>query len=654
MTSTRLVDLPEDALAIICDLVDGCDITSLLLCGNLSVLISKINSAAQKVRCERFGCSRFPFTLFTLPKLRELDISIIKPHFGDYPLRLEGALPLPKAPMPTLTVLRLSFAQSFSICDSNLRLIFPQLTELRLLNDRRAWNAACLRNLPLTLRKLSLCPSYSFKRISVGLLRRDPYLAHITTSDLSQLPSCLEELVLSVLTLTSSSTNPSWPSTEPSTCWDNFAWPPGLRKLHFSGVFTSKEFFDHLPPQVEDLDLYYDEADDIGMQAHLDVPVSKFPRTLKRLKVHTDNVQLGPFVRIELDGGATPLPPNIEYWNAITDWTSIAQGKGKEEQKYALKAYLPSSLRELLHPHISGRNFMRHQYLYSMLPLTSLTLWRVSSSDIAYHLLPRTLRSLTCALDSSDQAFALPSSSLTHLNILHQHKPLPSEVWSHLASFLNSLAVGASEMRNAEEFLEALSSLVSSPLTQLDIALRVADITSCNDLGILLPRQLEALTLTIPDHPQAAAFVNRAVSQMALRLHHLERFFLAYMFGIDSCDEQAHMDIIPHLPNSIKILTIITSMEDTTFSIDPSLSWPQKLISLSMDRSIALSEEHIQRLPKSITNLSIGSVQGLDDSKLWRAIPPTVHTAEIPFQKSDHSWYYKNNPIWEGWTPIIP
>ena len=360
---TRLTDLSVDVLSVICEIVD---IGSLLCSGN-PVLSAKLRSAAQKVRCERPGCSLFPLSLFELPCLRELDISIVKRHQDfhiDFPLRLKGGLPLPASPKPDLKVLRLSFAQSFLVfdaCAPSLCDLLPNLTELHLVNSKQAWQASWLSKLPPKLVKLSLSPLTS---------RTSPFMAIVDVACLSRLPSTLEELVLSDVTFVS--------SIDGASSWQSVIWPHALRKLHLFGLYASEVFFEHIPSTLEDLGVEY-----MSMRDGFEVPLSKLPRTLRRLKVWEASDDF--VVRVTLDG--SPLPPNIEYWDAVTNWHALLDGKGDDEdaEGAAMRNFVPTSLKEVRDA-ISGDAFMEPPSFYRFLPLTSLVLYNTSPRIIPFHL----------------------------------------------------------------------------------------------------------------------------------------------------------------------------------------------------------------------------------------------------------------------------
>lgn len=103
----------SDIVGCILGYLDGKELFRLLECGD-TLLSAKINQSCREFQLQTHPFQKFPFTAFKLLHLTSL--VILPHHMGSaYPLRLQGALPLPEMPVKTLVKLELRCGQSLSV-----------------------------------------------------------------------------------------------------------------------------------------------------------------------------------------------------------------------------------------------------------------------------------------------------------------------------------------------------------------------------------------------------------------------------------------------------------------------------------------------------------------------------------------------------------
>lgn len=631
MTGSKLVDLPADAFDVICELLDGTDVASLLGVG-LSALRHKVSTAARNLHCKRTRFSGFPFSLFKLPQLRSLDVSIVKHQYGDYPLRLENNLPLPTSPVGTLTSLRLSFAQSFRVLDESapdLNDLFPTLTELHLTEARTVWRNDHLSKLPQTLRKLSLLNCEAFREVP-EYSYSTRYRPH--ELDLTLLPESLEELSLSAFCI---GEHFDWPS---------FEWPSGLRKLVFLSFDDSDEILYRLPDTLEHLEIEFVEGYDVDDTEVL-VPLSNLPRSLRVFKMNSR------VYKVDLE--ASPLPPYIEEWDARTNWESLMAGKNQEEVEVeaVMRAYLPPTLKRVgLGSQDEHYRVCRDQFPapYSVLPLQSLNWHRFPFAPTT--ILPGTLKHLECVLETEDQAMLLPTTSLTSLQLTVLHVPLPLQTWSHLTSHLHKLVLCTAPHTDTKELLTTLFKFDganrSLPLTHLELLYPEGFV---KDIAMYLPTNLTTLRLAVPSEAEDET-VNATIAQMSYVLPKLGALGILYYPREEKAAKQ--LDVISHCPRSLNSLEI--SFRHATVNPERMRYLPPNLRELEMrcvGNPAGLTNEHFAHLPKSLTKISLISIIQETNAEFWAQLPPNIHTINIQprgsgFYEPRKSYY--TAPQWEN------
>ena len=221
-------------------------------------------------------------------------------------------------------------------------------------------------------------------------------------------------------------------------------------------------------------------------------------------------------------------------------------------------------------------------------------------------------------------------------------------------------------MNNMEEAVQALVPSLNAPnasskLTRLHLRLLEKHMKSCDELGKILPTQLEELSIRIADAPDTFLFLNRTVAQLSSRLTRLDYLFIFVQFGEFESRKAVHcpLELLKDVPKTVTKLVLSLGRRQIIF--DPkSVSWPTNLSTLHFASYATLTSAHFARMPKTLATLSLLSMKGLDIS-IFKLIPPTISNLKIQFDmpkghpdlKKVHSATreYYENPIWEGWKP---
>jgi hypothetical protein len=277
-------------LTVICKYLKAQDVIHLLQCGNGN-LSSKMAQIDLFLDCplRRFG--KFPFLLFTLPRLRRLSV-YIDYKLASYPLTLSDALPISSEPVKTLEKLELRFAQSYLAISEvrPLNQIFPNLTVLNLLDSAGLPRLDLFNSLPPQLREL---------RISPFFIQRAPMNA-VLPSEFSKLPRTLEVFHLkeSLIGI------PFQPVV------GDIDWPPNLTDLALCHVADGTILL-QLPPKLISIFLI------TFCTPGAPYDMNKLPKTLKSVDIVSNAGEL-PFVY--RDGS---MPPHLERWEATADWSQM-------------------------------------------------------------------------------------------------------------------------------------------------------------------------------------------------------------------------------------------------------------------------------------------------------------------------------------------
>lgn len=182
----------------------------LKLCGSAQ-LSAKIEASCEALLCLVAPFVAFPFSAYTLPRLRSLQV-YTDPVYYATPLRLRHRPPLPPAPIPSLTSLKMRFSQSLSALPLDSAFDhFPNLLHLELDHACRPITQQHLSSLPRGLLSLILKSSQSCRSI-----------VPIPYSIIAQLPRPLETLIVQPIAL----------APNPETLrFEEIDWPPNLKEL---------------------------------------------------------------------------------------------------------------------------------------------------------------------------------------------------------------------------------------------------------------------------------------------------------------------------------------------------------------------------------------------------------------------------------------
>lgn len=632
---SRLPHLSSDVFTELAHILLGNDLQRLLFCGSRA-LNAKLYPAIDAFAVETSRFSTFPFSAFQMPKLRSLHVQMAK-TYEFYPIGLNGRSMLPTQPLYTLLELKLSCAQSFSVCGDGvtqpqLKELLPQLRVLHLSGTSEMVQGRMFQSLPETLQHLAfLSGAHTAAVIS--------YLA------LLLLPRDLESLELP--TMVSITDSPDRDG------YERMVWPVGMKRLNVN-FFAQGTILYNLPSRLEYLNLSWQSREPRR------IPLSRLPRNLKELILYNSysylvivDVPLPSKLKV-LEVHEIGYPTEQEQYEACEDPPTLP---------FPSLDLLPSSLTSIrpLHKFVPSTGMQRPLpsslrsvalsmttiWMVPLLPptLVSLSLPTAGIGQIPLESLPKTLELLSIGL-SGGEAFAhLPRS----LKSLH-------------SSFMSAVGVRRADFQGLPPLLEEMSFSVDSlieedaflalPKTLKTLRLTATKISKkFKELGTSLPNSLTDLRLSVSDLNEEWPLWIMQLVESRVALVNLDIFPSSSDRSTPAFDHS----FMENLPPSLLSLRVSAPLNwvsaKTCLHKLPNLH-TLYVMPISTVAPVGLPDAHFSNLPPSLTYLRVPSFKALTP-KFWQVLPPGIlfvsygHGNPPPDFNSAKNSYY-GQPRWQS------
>lgn len=638
---SSLPHLSGDVFTELAHVLLGNDLQRLLMCGSRA-LSAKLYHAIDTFVVETTRFRPFPFSALKLPKLRSLEVSLIKPY-EFYPIRLDGRSMLPSQPLQTLLELKLSCAQSFSVCGDGihqppLKELLPQLKTLHLSGTHEMIEGSMFQSLPETVRNLTF-------------ISDSPTVSVLSYLSLLPLPRDLESLELpSNVTIVESYNKDAYSS---------MIWPVGMKRLTVS-CFAHGSILYQLPSRLEYLNLEWK-----SVNPHR-VPLSKLPRNLNELTLVSSYSYT-----VVVD---VPLPPNLKVLNVHE------LGYPTEHEQYEACAdppklpfpsldLLPASLTSLrpLHTFVQSAGSqpllpsklrsialsMATMWMIPLLPsrLVSLSLPTAGIGHIELASLPQTLELLSIGLTSGESFAHLPKS----LKSLH-------------ASFLSAVRVTHADFLRLPSSIQELSFSVDTleddtVFSALPKSIKTLRATATKesrlfkDFGMYVPSSITDLRLSLSDLNSIWPGWILQIRERNIPLINLDIFPSSSDRSVPAFDHS----FLENLPPSL--LSLRVSAPSNWIQAQNCLHKLPNLHTLyvmpvSTSSPVTLTDTHFAKLPSSLTYLRVPTFKSLTP-RFWKLLPPGIrfvscgHGVPPPDFEAAKSSYYEQ-PSWQKIFKPIP
>jgi len=631
-----IFQLSTDALSIITSHLNGSDVFRLIICGDRQ-LAAKIASACGDLYCEVLPFTPFPFSAFTLPHLRSLHVFYQVSYYA-LPLKLNRLPPLPSCPVPSLTTLSLSFAQSFHVLRLEgsspvLERLFPNLRTLDLAHYVRKLERHHLLALPRTLTAVSLRSTYfsspsSYTRFS-----------HL---DLALLPPDLESIYISNLFITGDAA---------TNRFDGITWPVKLKKLTMR-YFENHNILHQLPPEIEHLDIEMADNNISG-----EFRTSQLPRSLTSCNIA--GVLRRPF-SIVPDG---KYPPQLKTFQVNLKFDDVSKLVGLPPTLTECRqlSTVVAALRLDLLPHIRSLHcscpkipdfVLQHQLPRNLVSLSSSG---TKPDLIPWESLPKTLTFVCLQIGSEEHAAMIPRG-VRRISIPQDCSyALSSRACSLFPPHLSALTLWLHQIEN----IECLSQLPSTWISSLDISM-----DSATKSEIAMDPHLSRHLRGMKRLSEVGVTISGADScwrewVVDLDSNHFP-LLNSLVVAVDTPTEREWKQPSHYIKSLATSLTEVGVILSNTCDDDPLLfaSLPPKLHTLILmspyvpnadtTPTIAVNDAQFAHLPASLTYLNIDCCTGLTP-RLFYIIPPNISDLEVPsyLPKSALDNYFRKDH-WEG------
>jgi hypothetical protein len=597
-----LTGLSTDELRQILFYSDACAVMKLIECGSavLNAKLSRVEFLSLTLRTRPF--MPFPFSLFGLPHLTSLSLKS-HPFTKYYPLRLNGALPVPSTPLSSLVKFSLTCIQSFSVLvvENGIPLLnrfFPNLKKLSLTHSSVSLSLSNMKAVPRGLEKLTL------KTAAYGLSQ-----SSLPCSVLTDLPPQLKKLHLRGSIITHD------PETKD---YSSVVWPIHLRCLRLKTV--TLHILNHLPPHVEELVLSMDREETSSPLDPDPFPTHRLPTTLTRLHLE------GDFYYAHLRFLPTTWPPALaECLIPFADLTEESMAMvpksitsmGMSREFYPLIGKLAQILPNIRALPLNGLYESYPASLLSNLPPCLTEFHNPENSVDQIQLIPESIRAMTIRIRPESyrsQPPIIPSSEECDM--------------ARLPRNLTSLSL----FSIAKDAKFTQSDFKCLPRTLKSLTFLLADIETSGVLSCL-PNSLESVSFKI----KRGKVTSNLFSDLDL-IDHLPTGITE--MTIDMIDEcvawpawMRRMSRFTAL-KKLEISSSIHKLQNSQVPFDYVASLPRSLNYVKTPiGSVTICPEDIQALPRGLTRLSLSPLVGTQSTAsdaCFVVLPSPLIYLELP------------------------
>jgi hypothetical protein len=637
-----LDEISSDSLGALLSYLDIRAVIRLYECGNL-VLNSKIRQSYLDGRIEGSPLMSFPFSVFNLFKPRSLAI-LCNTHASLYPLRLNGAIPLPTAPVSSVSSLTFSFGQSFRVLqlEGGIPLLdryFPNLKSLHLECSIIFLTQNLMKAVPKGLEELRLISRYS-------------------TSDTPPMPIAA---LLDLPPMLRSLHIRSAPIMRDAECADfsGVFWPSQLTLLHLETV--DRCIFAHLPHNLEALTLFLERAQNLSIDPK---QPGVFPNSLTHLEIH----EFGTPEHARLKFRPDLLPPNLkvcevdlDYSAPLSNWHMVPQSITTItlESRILSIGAIPDFFPKLANlefrindSQLDIRSLLTH-------PPAQLKEVYCPEACLSEMCLPQNLKYLFCRvapLDLASTTDSLRLGTMSHLprrlisldfSCVPRNYLFRRDDFERLPKTLESIEFKLRNLFDREALL-GIPSILKSILLELPSS-RSHALNKDPDLPDLLPSGLTSIRLS-------TVCLDTAWRRWMLRLNRFKALSSISILSIGDEEEgePISLDFIESLPKSLMSLH---------FPIDGAQIVPEQLaalpkhltrltFTLDSGHSAKASDACMASLPKTLSYLSLPDrLEGLSQNVV-PFLPPSLTRLRLPKPINEaKKLYFLQEPEWLGYEP---